>query len=110
MFRTERSRSLAKSLLMGMAVPFGIVTIAAILGVVIAGAHGATSISELSRAAVIGAMLGGLLALWGGVEMIFGIGISGLFDRGRHWSDYVAMAAGYAVVWLPAMYVVTSRF
>ena len=110
MFRTERMRALAKSFLVGMAVPFGIVAVAVILGVVIAAANGSASISELSRAAAIGALLGGFLALWGGAEVIFGLGISALFDRHRHWSDSVAMAAGYAVIWTPVMYFAISRF
>jgi hypothetical protein len=106
---TERSKALFKSFLVGMALPFGMIVIAAMLGALISYGNGYASIPEMSKAAAAGALVGGFLALFGGLEMIFGFVTSGVFDRRLHWSDHMAMAAGYAAIWVPVMYFMTSR-
>jgi hypothetical protein len=85
-----------------MAMPFALIVICAGISVLIAVLNGVTDPSGLLEAASFGTIAGGLISLLGGLEFTFGTMLAGVIHRDRPFAEYLAIAAGYAAVWIPA--------
>jgi hypothetical protein len=85
-----------------MAMPFALIVICAGIGVLIAILNGVSGLSGLLEAASFGTIAGGFISLIGGLEFTFGTILTGVLRRDRPFAEYLAIAAGYAAIWIPA--------